>query len=175
MDKTFVSILETQGSKSLNIEDRRFSNEDIFEIFFDCCFFHKINFINCFFEDSECLGVNFNYCLFENCIFKNTIIRKSELTDCVFKKCQFLNCALSPRAEFYRTIFQNSQFFNTDFSFSTLSNCEFKMINFSQIVAYSTTISNPKVQKTTFNGLEFEEVRPMKILFSELDSFPKEI
>ena len=51
MNQTLTSIFETQGSQSLNISNQSFSEDNIFEIFIDNCFFHQVNFINCCFEE----------------------------------------------------------------------------------------------------------------------------
>jgi hypothetical protein len=65
MKKKLISIFETEGPQSLNISNESFSKENIFEEFIDSSFFHKVNFINCSFEECELLGVNFNFCVFE--------------------------------------------------------------------------------------------------------------
>jgi len=175
MTKTLTSLFDTQGSKSLNISNQSFSQDTIFEEFIDCCFFHQVNFSNCSFEGCELLGVNFNFCFFEGCTFNDTIIRKSEITDCVFKNCQFIESQISPRTEFFRTLFMNSQFSSVDFSFTFLFDCEFMEINLTKIKFKGTSILNPKTENVTFNDLEFDENKPMSIRFTNSLYFPKEI
>jgi len=101
MNKTLTSIFETQGPQSLDISNESFSNGSIFEEFIDSSFFHQVNFVNCFFEGCQLLGINFNSCVFEGCIFKDTIIRKSEFTDCKFKGCRFVESKLTPKTNFF--------------------------------------------------------------------------
>ena len=50
MNQKLISIFSTQGTVSLNISNQNFSNENIRDEFIDCCFFNKVNFINCCFE-----------------------------------------------------------------------------------------------------------------------------
>ena len=101
MKQTLSSIFETQGPQSLNISDQDFSEDILFEEFIDSCFFHKVSFTNCSFEECALVGVNFNFCVFEACTFNQTIMRKSEFTDCVFKNCQFIESQLTPKTNFF--------------------------------------------------------------------------
>jgi len=175
MNKTLTSIFETQGPQSLNISNQSFSKDNIFEQFIDSSFFHQINFINSSFEGCELLGVNFNFCFFEGCTFNDTIIRKSEFTDCVFKNCQFIESQLTPRTNFFRTLFMNFQFSSVDFSFTFLCECEFIEINLTKIKFKETSIVDPKTENITFNDLEFDKTKPMRIQITNSLSFPKEI
>ena len=164
MNKTLTSIFESQGPQSLNISNQSFSEDNIFEEFIDSSFFHQVNFINCSFEECELLGVNFNFCVFEGCTFNHTIIRKSEFTDCVFKNCQFIESQLTPRTEFFRTLFMNSQFSSVDFSFTFLFDCEFMEINLTKIKFKGTSILNPKTENVTFNDLEVDKLYSIRVL-----------
>jgi len=175
MNKTLTSIFETQGPQSLNISNQSFSEDNIFEEFIDSSFFHQVNFINCSFEGCELLGVNFNFCVFEGCTFNRTIIRKSEFTDCVFKNCQFIESQLTPKTNFFRTLFINSQFSSVDFSFTFLCECEFIEINLIKTKFKGTSVVDPKTEKITFNDLEFDKTKPMRIQITDSLFFPKEI
>lgn len=173
--KTLTSILESQGSQSLNISNQSFLKDNIFEEFIESSFFHQVNFINCSFEECELLGVNFNSCLFEGCTFNNTIVRKSEFTDCVFKNCQFIGSQFTPKTNFFRTLFMNSQFSSVDFSFTFLCECEFISINLTKIKFKGTSIVDPKTENITLNDLEFDKTKPMRIQITNSLAFPKEI
>ena len=81
MDKTLVSILDTEGPVSLELSNKTFSNENI-EEFFDCASFYQVNFIDCSFNECEFLGNEFEYCFFKKCKFTDTTIRKSNIADC---------------------------------------------------------------------------------------------
>ena len=175
MNKTLTSIFETQGPQSLNISNQSFSEDSIFEEFIDSSFFHQVNFIHCSFEECELLGVNFNFCSFEGCTFNHTIIRKSEFTDCVFKNCQFIESQLTPKTNFFRTLFINSQFSSVDFSFTFLCECEFIEINLIKTEFKGTSVVDPKIEKITFNDLEFDKTKPMRIQITDWLFFPKEI
>jgi len=175
MNQTLTSIFETQGPQALNISDQSFSKENIFEEFIDSSFFHQVSFINCSFEECELLGVNFNFCVFEDCTFNHTIIRKSEFTDCAFKNCQFLESQLTPKTNFFRTLFINSQFSSVDFSFAFLSECEFIEISLTKIKFKGTSVVDPKTENITFNDLEFDKTKPMRIQITSSLAFPKEI
>ena len=175
MKQTLSSIFETQGPQSLNISDQDFSEDILFEEFIDSCFFHKVSFTNCSFEECELVGVNFNFCVFEACTFNQTIMRKSEFTDCVFKNCQFIESQLTPKTNFFRTLFINSKFSSVDFSFTLLCECEFIKINFIKTKFKGTSLVDPKTEKITFNDLEFDKTTPMTIQITDSLSFPKEI
>ena len=171
MNQTLLYLLETKGPILLNVSD-----ESIFEECMDSCYFNKINFTNCSFEECELVGTNFNFCFFENCTFDKTIIQKSEVTDCVFKNCHFIESELAPKTNFYRTVFMDCNFSSIDFSFSFLSECEFVKVNLSQIKLKGILIRNLKtIESTTFNDLEFDEVYPMKISITDSSYFPKKI
>ena len=173
MNQTLTSILKTKGPQSLTISNQSFSGETILEEFFDSCFFHKVNFINCSFEECEFLGIGFDFCIFEGCTFNNTTIRKSEITDCVFQNCQFIESCLTPKTNFFRTLFSNSQFSSVDFSFTFLSECEFIEINLNKIKLQGTCLVDPKTEKITFDELEFDKNKPMRIQITDSLSFPK--
>ena len=175
MNQTLTSIFETQGPQLLNISNQSFSKEVIFEEFIDSSYFHDVKFTDCSFEECELLGVHFNFCLFEGCTFNRTIIRKSEITDCVFKNCQFIESEITPKTNFFRTLFMNSQFLSVDFSFTFLCNCEFVEINLTKIKFKGTSVVDPKTKKITFNDLEFDKTDPISIRFTDSSSFPKEI
>lgn len=175
MNKTLISIFQTDGPQSLNIYNQSFLKENIVEEFIDSCFFHKVNFINCSFKGCELLGANFNFCIFKGCTFNDTIIRKSEFTDCAFKNCQFLKCQFTPKTNFFRTLFINSQFSNVDFSFTFLSECKFIKINLTKIKLKGTSLVDPKTKNITFNDLEFDKTKPIRIQITNSLSFPKEI
>jgi uncharacterized protein YjbI with pentapeptide repeats len=175
MKQRLTLIFETQGPQSLNISNQSFSDENIFEKFIDSCFFHQVNFINCSFEEYEFLGVDFYICVFEGCTFNSTIIRKSKFTDCVFQNCQFLESQLTPRTEFFGTSFINSQFSSVDFSFAFLCECKFIEINLMKTKFTATSIVDPKIEKLTFNDLEFDKTAPMRIKITDSLYFPKEI
>ena len=175
MNKTLTSIFGTQGPVSLNISNESFSKDNIFEEFIDSCFFHQVNFTRCSFEECELLGVNFNFCIFEGCTFNNTMIRKSEITDCVFKNCQFIECQLTPRTDFFRTLFINCRFSSVDFSFTLLCECEFIEINLTKIKFKGTSFIDPKTENITSNDLEFDKANPMRIKITNSLSFSKVI
>ena len=175
MSQTLISILETRGPKCLEISNQTFSDEIIFGEFIDVCNFHKINFINCSFEECEFLGANLYLCVFKNCTFNDTTIRKSDIADCLFTNCQFIESHLTPRTNFFRTVFLKSQFLIVDFSFSLLSECEFKESSLSKIKLQQTSIMDSKTKKTSFSELEFDENNPMTIQFTNSSSFPPEI
>ena len=170
MHKTLTSIFETQGPVSLNISNESFSNEDIFEEFIDCCFFQQVNFTNCSFEGCELVGVNFDFCFFDACNFKNTIIRKSEFTDCRIKNCQFIESQLTPKTNFFRTLFKNCQFSIVDFSFTFLYECEFIEVSFTKIKFEGTSLVDPKTENITLNDLEFDQTHPMRIQITKYDN-----
>lgn len=171
MNNTLTSIFETQGSQSLEILDNTFLNDNIFEEFITSCYFDQVNFMKCSFEDCDLVGVNFNFCFFEDCTFTNTIIRKSEFTDCRFKNCQFLESQLTPRTNFFRTLFMNCQFSSIDFSFAILSECRFVKINLNKIKFKGTSILDPKIENITLNELEFDQTQPMRIQSKKNDIF----
>jgi uncharacterized protein YjbI with pentapeptide repeats len=175
MNKTLTSIFETQGPQSLDISNESFSNGSIFEEFIDSSFFHQVNFVNCFFEGCQLLGINFNSCVFEGCIFKDTIIRKSEFTDCKFKGCRFVESKLTPKTNFFRTLFINCQFSSIDFSFTLLCKCEFIKINLTKVKFKGTSIIDPKTKNITLNDLEFDKTKPMIIKITNSLPFQKEI
>ena len=172
MNQTLTSIFETQGPQSLDIANKVFSKESIFEEFIDSSCFHEVTFINCSFTECELLGSRFNFCVFEGCTFKNTIIRKSELTDSKFKNCQFIECQLSPKTIFFRTLFKNCKFLSVDFSFAFLCECEFIEINLIQTKFKGTSFINPRTKNITFNELKFDKNEPMKIEITDSDSLP---
>ena len=159
----------------MNISNQSFSKDNVFEQFIDRSFFHQVNFINCSFEGYELLGVNFNFCFFEGCTFNDTIIRKSKFTDCVFKNYQFIESELTPKTNFFRTLFMNSQFSSVHFSFTFLWKCEFIEINLTKIKFKGTSIIDSKTENITFNDLEFDKTKPMRIQITNSLSFPKEI
>ena len=175
MNQTLISIFDIRGPKLLEISNQTFSDEIIFGEFIDSCNFHKINFINCSFEECEFLGATLHLCVFKNCIFNDTTIRKSDIADCLFTNCQFIESHLTPKTNFFRTVFRNSQFLIVDFSFSFLSECEFKESSLSKIKLQQTSIIDPKIKKTSFSELEFDENNPMRIRFTNSSSFPPEI
>ena len=150
MNKTLVSILDTEGPISLELSNKTFSNENI-EEFFDCSYFHKVNFINCSFNECHFLGSNFDFCCFEKCKFTNLTMRKSDITDCKFKECQFIKSILGPRIDFFRTSFNNCKFLSVDLSFVFLCDCEFTEVNLNKIKFCSTSLNNPKISKEKNN------------------------
>lgn len=175
MIQTLTSIFETQGTQSLDISNQRFSEDNIFEEYIDCSFFHQLNFINCSFEECELLRVNFDFCVFEGCTFKYTLIQNSEFTDCIFKNCQFIESEFTPKINFFRTLFSNSQFSSVDFSFTLLYECEFIEINLIKTKFKGTFVVDSKTEKITFNDLKFDKTEPMRIKITDSLSFPKEI
>lgn len=163
MNKKLSSLLDNQGSESLTIFDENFLEDEIIDQTIDSCFFDKVNFTDHLFQESDLVGVKFNFCSFQNCTFKNTEIRKSEFTDCIFKNCKFFECQISPRVNFFRTSFLNCQFSSIDFSLAFLYNCEFIEINLSKIKFEQTTIVDPKIKNFIFNQLEFNPDKPLRI------------
>jgi hypothetical protein len=69
----------------------------------------------------------------------------------------------------------NSQFSSVDFSFTFLCECEFIEINLTKIKFKGTSIVDPKTENITFNDLEFDKTKPMRIQITNSLSFPKEI
>jgi uncharacterized protein YjbI with pentapeptide repeats len=167
MNQTLTSIFETQGPQSLDISKKNFSNDYIFEEFIDSCFFHQVNLFNCSFKGSELLGATFISCSFENCNFNDTIIRKSEFTDCKFKNCQFIGCQLTPKTNFFQTLFMNCQFSTVDFSSTLFFKCEFIEINLTKVKFQGTFIVELKTKSIIFNDLQFNEANLMKIFKSK--------
>jgi uncharacterized protein YjbI with pentapeptide repeats len=166
MTQTLTSIFETQGPQLLHISKKNFSNDYIFEEFIDSFFFRQVNLFNCSFQGSELLGTTFISCSFENCNFNDTIIRKSEFTDCKFKNCQFIGCQLTPKTNFFQTLFMNCQFSTVDFSFAFLFECELIEINLTKVKFDGTYIVELKTKSIGFNDLEFNEDNPMEIFKS---------
>ena len=171
MNKKLSLIFRTDGSASLNILDENFSNDQILEEFIDSCFFDQVNFTDCFFDESELVGVNFNFCSFNGCTFKNTVIRKSEFTNCQFKNCQFLDSVFSPKVDFFRTLFMNCQFSTVNFSFAFLYECEFLEINLTKVQLKGTSFVDPKIRKISYNSLELDESQPIRIKITKNDIF----
>ena len=177
MNKTLTSILETQSPVELDIRDQTFSEENIFEVF-DCCFFTRVKFIDCSFTDCHLVGTDLDFCIFESCIFDNTIIRKCSITDCAFKNCQFIESDLSPRVEFFRTLFTNSQFSSVDLSSSTFYTCAFVEINLIKTKFEDTCFINLKANKITFNAsnnITFDQTTETsdRIIMDDSGGFPK--
>ena len=153
MNQTLTSIIETGYSSKSDIRNKTFSEENIFEEVFDCWFFSRVKFIDCSFTDCHLVGTDLDFCIFESCIFDNTIIRKCSITDCVFKNCQFIDSELSPRVEFFRTLFTNSQFSNVDLSSSSFFTCAFVEINLIKTKFQKTSFIDLKANKITFNAI----------------------
>ena len=175
MDQKLTSIFETQGTVSLNISNQSFSNENIDDQFIDCSFFDKVNFLNCCFESCEMLGVELNFCVFKNCIFNDTIIRKSEITDCKFKDCKFINSQLSPKTNFFRTLFINSEFSDVNLTWTFFHECQFTKINLTKIKVKGLSVVDTITENISFNDLEFDKTDPISITITDSFYFPKEI
>jgi hypothetical protein len=73
-------------------------------------------------------------------------------------------------------LFINSQFSSVDFSFTFLSECGFIgfiEINLTKFKFKGTSFIDPKAENITFNDLEFDKTKPMRIQITNSLSFPK--
>ena len=86
-----------------------------------------------------------------------------------------LESQLTPKTNFFRTLFINSQFSSVDFSFTFLCECEFIEINLIKTKLKGTSVVDPKTEKITFNDLEFDQNKPMTIQFTDSLFFPKKM
>jgi uncharacterized protein YjbI with pentapeptide repeats len=167
-NETLESIIEKHGLTSLDVSDKNFYDETIFGKFFQCSFFHKVNFINCYFDECHLLDVGFDCSVFQNCTFNKTTLRKLDIDNCTFKNCQFIECALTPKTSFFDTSFINSQFSSVDFSQGLFKNCEFLETRLTRIKFDYTTIINPKIRNSTFN--DFNTLTVNNLTFFKNDS-----
>ena len=72
-------------------------------------------------------------------------------------------------------MFINSQFSSVDFSFTFLCEYEFIEINLIKTKFKGTSVVDPKTEKITFNDLEFDKTKPMRIQITDSLFFPKGI
>jgi uncharacterized protein YjbI with pentapeptide repeats len=141
MKENFQSIISAfQNDSGLEIRNRTFSNEIIFDDRISRAILDRVNLSNCKFESVDLINNSFLDCTFENCE-----ILGSEVT----------------KVDFDETIFRNCQFQRANFGWSQFADCELLEIILDDINFEGTIISDLKTKNTTSLNLYFNERFPM--------------
>lgn len=174
MNQTLNEILETNSL--LRINNKKFSNEVIFEQVFKDGDLNGIDVFNCNFDKTD-----FNYCDFYSCNFKNcnfngglglSLWRKCNFYDCNFENCKLSNYDWS-RVDFNSTLFINCNFQNLNLKSSNLYKCKLIKANWNKIYFEDTDFSDLEIQETTFIDLDFSQIFPMLICNKKLEKYIK--
>ena len=161
MKKNFQSIISAfQNDSGLEIRNRTFSNEIIFEDRISRAILDRVNLSNCKFESVDLIKNSFLNCTFENCKFEDVSFHKSEFFGCIFENCEILGSEVT-KVDFDETIFRNCQFQRVNFGWSQFADCEFLEIRLDDINFEGTIISDLKTKNTTSLNLYFNERFPM--------------
>lgn len=161
MKENFQSIISAfQNDSGLEIRNRTFSNEIIFDDRISRAILDRVNLSNCKFESVDLINNSFLDCTFESCKFEDVSFHKSEFFGCIFENCEIIGSEVT-KVDFDETIFRNCQFQRVNFGWSQFADCEFLEIRLDDINFEGTIISDLKTKNTTSLNLHFNERFPM--------------